>query len=458
MVEADKSGRQMALILVLRLNRAVLMSAFAAALVFNVAGLRAENSAHALGEHSVLFLRMEFADDPAPPVSAETAQEMLARADKEFRTYSYGVFWLSYRIRHIYLPNPRSFYDRTSIYAAAKEAARSAGEDPDNYQTTAYYSTFFGRAHAFSKEIFVSNTNVSEVVHETGHNLRLPHAESAAFATNDFLGEETIEPYGNIYDLMGGAPHYLQPENPAKLPTAHFNAFLKHRLGWLPEENVARVQTNGIYSLAPIDNGPLNRASHHAIRIPRTSTKDFWIELRTGAPACFNGNGVLIMLCSSTADSLENLLIDTTPGSEPVWKYNGRGGDHSGKWDAALTTGRSLLDPKSGIFIAPLGWKDNRFEVFVRLSGNDLPPPPYYDGYFTWVQPELFPAGFPPELIFGYNGYFSAVPGKQFTIEDSADLKTWNHITNFLSDGSVVHFNRELSTFAPRFFRAFQSP
>jgi hypothetical protein len=406
----------------------------------------------ALGEHSLLFLPIKFADEPSTPLSTEAAQALVARTDKEMRAYSYGSCWLNDRVQQVALPEGKSFYDQLTAQQAARAAARAAGQDPDLYKITVYYSEIFGTSHAYPGNAFLTWMSVPTLIHEIGHTIGLPHANSFKFAPGDFLGNGTVEGYGNVYDTMGGAAHYLQPENPAEVPMAHFNSFLKYRLGWLPEANVATVSTNGVYSLASIDYGGL--AGHHALRVQRSATEDFWLEVRTGAPNSFNGNGVLIMLCDRSSSSLANQLIDTTPGSDPVWKFNGRGGSDSGKFDAALSAGRSLLDPKSGIGIFPLGWKDGRFDVFVRVSGAEPPPATYYDGLFTWVRPDLFPAGFQPELIFGYNGYFSGVPGKRFVIEDSADLSTWGFVKDYVSDGSVVHFTRELSTFSPRFFRA----
>ena len=428
---------------------------FGAIFLIRVPSLGAEDTnRYALGAHSLLFLRVEFAEDTEPPASIADIERMLDRADRELRAYSYGAFWLNSTVRHLRLPQPRSFYDPFQIYFALRDATREAGLEPDKYQTIAYYTAFFGNAHAFTTEIFLPDNDATAVIHELGHVLRLAHANSAAFPPGDFLGEVTPEYYGNVYDMMGYAHHYLQPDDLTDLPHAHFNSFLKHRLGWLPSANVATAQTNGIYSLAPIDHGALTPSRHHAIRIARNSTNDFWIELRVGAPGLFIGNGVLIMLCASTPDSMNNFLIDTTPGSEPVWKFNGKGGNFSGNFDAALPAGRSLTDPQTGILIAPLGWKDDRFDVYIRLSGTQPPPAPYYDGLFTWARPDFFPSDRPAERVLGYNAYFSPAPGKHFTIEDSEDFINWHYVTDFYSTGAVVHLHRELSTFAPRFFRA----
>ncbi len=170
--------------------------------------------------------------------------------------------------------------------------------------------------------------------HEGGHNITLHHSSSRDFGA-EALGPVgsagTLSEYGDVFSTMGSwnLGHYPAPH--------------KVQLSWLSGSSVQTVESNGTYTLQPIEVSP---AGLQALKVRRGTGNDAWLWIEYRQPLGLYDSaigsqvfsGALIHYQDSTTGTHTHLL-DFTPETSS-WS------------DPALTAGKSWTDPYSNVTIS----------------------------------------------------------------------------------------------------------
>lgn len=261
--------------------------------------------------------------------------------------------------------------DADQIANLADQAAKNAGVDLSQYRRKLYlFPRISACGWAGLGEVGGTQTRawingylqLSVIGHEMGHNFGLAHARMLKCPTSPNTGTCTRVEYGDGTDMMGNV-----------VKGAHFNAFMKDRLGWLNYQTsppITTVTTSGTYTIDAYET--LNQ-NPKALRVLKRAggTDYYYLEFRQGigfdaelatCTACDYTHGVVFHQGNiNVGDSSD--LLDMTPG----------GGDRL----VALLPGQRWTDPA-----APNGGVT--FEVvsvqstgaIVKITYGTVPPPP----------------------------------------------------------------------------------
>jgi uncharacterized repeat protein (TIGR01451 family) len=341
------------------------------------------------GRKRVLIIRVDFSDIAGDPIDFTgnplTANYVQGIADNEVAPYylqsSYRATSLTNTTTtQLYrLPDTAVSYatagDNDKLHADAKALANV------DYPLTNYdriivvfanlsgipnsQITYGGLANLGSTNVWVNGEfDFRVVAHELGHTYGLLHA--ALWQVTDFnpispLGSP-IE-YGDDYDTIGG--------NFANYHGTDFNPANKNRLGWLPDNKVLSITTNGIYRLFTFDLTNFNTALADqtlALKLVKDSERTYWFGVRRDFP----GNpsmdqGVYTIWDFNTPGSgggggFQTALLDlNTPGFGPS---PGAASDS----DAALAIGQVFSDPAVNLLITPVGSGGTAPNFYVDLQ------------------------------------------------------------------------------------------
>jgi hypothetical protein len=178
--------------------------------------------------------------------------------------------------------------------------------------------------------------------HEFGHNLGFHHIQALkncpvtgnVLQINDDC-TKTNQHSDDATDTMGGGGGHLYPVN------------YQYLHGWLDDESVPLVKpVTAKYTLLPLFS---NEKGIKGIRIPRKDGSVMVLEYRQPQEGYENWdeahpvvNGVTVRIYTVNEDSVQNILVDTTPQSLSEDK------DTS---DAQLAVDKTLFDEMSGRFI-----------------------------------------------------------------------------------------------------------
>jgi RTX calcium-binding nonapeptide repeat (4 copies) len=227
---------------------------------------------------------------------------------------------------------------------------------------------WYGGRTADRRHVFINGwlSEPGNVAHEVAHTdglghagtLRCRDASGAAVAIGP-VNRCDMDKYGDPFDLMGLAS-YFRPH--------HTSAFNKAQCGWLPDDAIATVTNDGIYTIAPHEQLLPGRV--YLLRIPRPfapvrDVREFlYIEFRY--PFGFDDfdpsdpvvNGVTIRVAPQLGGWRDNtVLLDTTPETETFA-------------DAALAVGETFEDVANGITVKTLGVSPDGATVEVHLAGG----------------------------------------------------------------------------------------
>ncbi|HWB01680.1 MAG TPA: Calx-beta domain-containing protein [Verrucomicrobiales bacterium] len=298
-----------------------------------------------MGAHSLLYLRIAFADSRVEPQTEPAACEMLRQANEWFVDSSSGNLYLLPAVAPlIVVPRAEAWYKTQgseldlrddALAAAAKGGYDGAAYDHVIFAYLGGPGNFQGLATIAGKYVWIRQMSVSTVVHELGHNLGLWHANSWDTGGVSVTGTGVNNEYGNIFDWMGGSQSIA----------GDFNAAWKSRLGWLPADVVHDIHQSGTFRLFASDQPRSGRDRRYALRIRKDSERYYWGEFRQrfyGANPSL-ASGILLNWSPWSQSGSGTQLLDTTPGSP------------GGQYDAPLTIGRTFSDLESGIHITPVG-------------------------------------------------------------------------------------------------------
>jgi photosystem II stability/assembly factor-like uncharacterized protein len=333
-----------------------------------------------LGNKRVLWLKLEFADDPGAPATDADLITTGAAVTDFFTTTSYGKTTMSFTILPglLRLPRTKAFYNTsvstadvlsTDAKALAKQYDAANGNigtyDPDKadrwimvFKRVSAYS-FGGAGQLGGPVVFLNGRFDAQITaHELGHTQGLPHAHSWGPSTTSAIGPGTPIDYGDAFDRMGVNPG----------DNDFFNVAHKFKLGYLDATGVTTVTTTGNYRLTRHDHR--DSTGIRALRVGAGHVEyEYWLEHRPLAPVALTGaqrdrlqNGVVLhwgpQKLPKIAPGPGSYLLDMTPGTA------------AGMNDAPLRIGETFTDPDAGITIQPLalgGTAPNEY-IDVQIS------------------------------------------------------------------------------------------
>ena len=338
------------------------------------------------GEKRVLWLKLEFSDDPgSPALDADLATTATAVSDF-FNATSHGKTTMKFVTPPglVRLTREKAYYNtslsttndlRDDAKAAAKayDAANggTGAYDPDKFdrwimvfkKVPAY--TFGGQGALGAAPVWLNGGIGAGVTgHELGHNQSLDHSHAWLPSGSSPIGPGTFDDYGDVFDRMGSS---------SSSANNFFNVAQKFKLGYLDTASVTTVTAAGTYRLTRHDHK--DAAGVRALRVGASNVEyDYWIEHRRLGPTALTTqqldrvqNGVILhwgpqKLPNFVTDN-GSYLLDMTPGSA------------GGTNDAPLRIGESFTDPNAGITIKPLavgGTAPNEYiDVQVSFGATD---------------------------------------------------------------------------------------
>jgi hypothetical protein len=213
-----------------------------------------------------------------------------------------------------------------------------------------------------SKAWMNGTIGTANVTHELGHGLGLFHSHSLDCGAVALGPSCVAQEYGDVFDTMGGF-------SGETVPSGHFTAFQKERLGWLNSAGsppITTVLTDGTYTLDPYEvagSGP--KALKILKSIDPSTGKRTWYYVESRQAIGFDAwlrsytnptSGVIVHTGSESGGN-SSYLLDMTPASASVDVL-----------DPALVVGQSFTDPDSGMTITPESVTTTGAAVTVRLG------------------------------------------------------------------------------------------
>lgn len=314
------------------------------------------------GPKRILLMRVSFPDAPQEPMTEAEGHTLLAQINSFFVECSYGLTSISGDVTPLLnLPQPTTYYQSSGeglLYSDAINLAMQRGYDPAAYDLHSVrfipiYPGILGRGQLGGRVSWLQTSAMGTGRHEIGHNYGLYHANSWRADNDSIIGPGHHVEYGNSYDVMGYSP-----------VNGQFNANYKHRLGWLREEHIEDIRSNGTYRLYAFDTNTLTSGRKYAQRI--AGTKEYWIERRQLPFGILKpSEGVLVQWAPWAESYGGTHLLDMLPEDlgAPSW---------------SLYPGRTFRDPESGFYITPMQvspageWVD----VAVRFGNDPSNRPP----------------------------------------------------------------------------------
>ena len=341
------------------------------------------------GLKNVLIIRVDFSDLPGDPtfpgMAAGTAAQIQNVADTLVAPYyprsSYGLTSLTNTVTtQLYrMPQTAEFYatggDNAQLHTDA-EAAAAADYTLTNYDRIVVVFSFLGNINGslidYGGLAQLGGTNVwingefdfRVVTHELGHTYGLYHASLWQVTDGNPISPNgtTIE-YGDDFDTMGA--NYADDTN------TDFNPFYKNILGWIRDDQVTTITTNGTYRIYTFDwnnNAAATNDTTLAVKYVKGNGKTYWIGARRNFTANnFMQNGAYVIWGYDSVGAgggggfLSGLLDLNTPGFAPF------GGVNS-DYDAALGRGQTFVDADSGLVITPIRDRGQAPNSYLELQ------------------------------------------------------------------------------------------
>ncbi|MBE2250008.1 MAG: hypothetical protein IAE78_10690, partial [Myxococcus sp.] len=305
-------------------------------------------SPYTIGAKRLLYIRVDFSDDPGEPITVANAQNAVTLLDRYYRAASFNQTSFTGTVTPTVLRMPRTKASYGSMNATsqllndARAAATAAGFPQSSYD---FEVVAFRRVSAWgwaglgfvgARGTWLNGSfGLGVIAHELGHNFGLRHANFWQATNETIIGAGSSQEYGNPFDTMGSGDIV-----DATGLEGHFNAWYKWDLDWFTNSQIQVVSQpaqSGSFQIYDLEQPSLGGV--HGLKVPISGARDYWVEFRPVAGGVL-GRGAVIFWGYPNSD--ESNLLDMNPST-------------SGAGDAPLQVGRTFSDPAAGIHITPTG-------------------------------------------------------------------------------------------------------
>lgn len=385
-------------------------------------------TSHTHGTKRVLVMRATSSQRPLQSgLTTAHVTSQAANFHSRFEQISYGKMGLQCDVTPIYTmpahldkPFNDPTFNRDAWHNECKAQAAAAGYNLANYHnfTTILNDTGAGYAGVAAGNLIIQNGNFDAWVymHEFGHFLSLPHAESWQSSDgNPMSPSRWAVGYGDWGCYMGnnGSNHFSRTFSPTYL----------NKLGWLTDSNIQTVTRSGVYTVYQHD-GVINLSDGRArgLKLPRDNQYNYWLSIAANTDPGQSGhnNGVAIRASIGWSGSQTWLLDMNNPS----------GGSH----DAPLALNQTWYDSAADLTLKTIevgGTNPNRYarvEVTIGPRHNSAYRPLVSGGVYRFKS--------------RYNGKFLEIAGNSsanavpVTVGNASGTASQNWVVWRQSDGS----------------------
>lgn len=311
------------------------------------------------GVRDVLYVRVRFSDQAAPPESLSVSNQITREATANMQKWSGNQMSFTVTIKDVALPNNLTHYNKAGSKAISRDATKSlqnTGLNTDVFEHLAFRfngSRKGGNAKILASTSWIRSSSASLIAHELGHNLGLRHSSFLNPDDNSKpFGKGAVSEYGDKFSVMGGAG------------LRDWNAHQKWVLGHIGGSQVKTVDTadtaTTIVTLSNHENlSNFSGNDVYLVRIP-FGTDALYAEYRA------NANGVLIHRADATRPA-GGVLIDGNANTATAA-------------DAALRPGQSLTarlgaSAADEIRVSVNSAVNGRATITVSVKAAPAPPP-----------------------------------------------------------------------------------
>ncbi len=347
-------------------------------------------SPHTEGPKTMLAIRIRFSDDPLPggsPIDDTTMDTNARGYELYWKEVSYGRSTLAVTVTPVLASSLTQANHLASglglIVADGEAAARASGLEPDDFDFVTVVTKgghgYCGVAWVGGRQSHLVCYDVQVGNHEFGHNLGLFHANynytdhPTDPTSRDAIAGEPQSPhleYGHYYSVQAAQFNSRMDER------AHYSVREKLRIDWLKDNEYTDARSSGTYRINQLDD--MASQGVRGMRVPSgdAARPYFWLNFRTAYTADeWLSNSAQFDWTSDNYTGEGVLLLDMTPQSNDGPHGRGSLSDNNDKLDSGLLIGRTFHEPRSDVYITPIGKGGSRPDEWLDVQVNFGPFP-----------------------------------------------------------------------------------
>ncbi len=282
---------------------------------------------------AVLVIRANYPDSLGLPGTKEEVLNEYQKSSEELRSFSYRkVYFSDISVSDAVITAPKSTSEYgTNIELLISDLSYEYSQlnpsvDLGQFDiiaactTRSSYDPNSRAALWGSVQRIVAPCKITDIVHETGHNLGLRHSNSFQGSNGNIIGNGQVQEYADIFDRMGN-----------NFYAKDFNSSFKYYINWIPDPDVASLDSSQRIKLYQHDH--IDSSGLRGIYIPKENGHWYWIGKRSN-PLIYGEQKWIrhgVQMRWWGGNSHDSLLIDLNP-------------DTSSLLDSPLTLGRTYTD------------------------------------------------------------------------------------------------------------------